>query len=195
MNYDIKKNTLEQCLDYWQSPQDHNKTENYIRPHTEQRTRYLLSLLAKYKVPKNKKVLEIGCNCGRNLNGLFIDGYKHLTGVEISNEAVEKQKEFFPDLKAKIINSSVEDCILKFKENEFHTIYTMAVLQHVHVDSNWIFKEMAKIASEYIILIELNLRDYKKIFEKNGYSLIEKRSCYLIKGLEKYFAWILKKNK
>ncbi|MBN2545708.1 MAG: class I SAM-dependent methyltransferase [Spirochaetes bacterium] len=194
MNYDIRKNSLEECLNYWQSPHDHNKTENYIRPHTEQRTRYLLSLLAKYKVPKNKKILEIGCNCGRNLNGLFIDGYKSLTGVEISTEAVKKQKEFFPELKARIINKPIEDCVLKFKENEFNTIYTMAVLQHIHVDSNWILKEMANIASEYIILIELNLRDYKKIFEKYGYKLIEKRSCYLIKGLEKYFAWILKKK-
>lgn len=194
MNYDIRKNTLEDCLKYWQSPQDHNKTENYIRQHTEQRTRYLLSLLAKYKIPKNKKILEIGCNCGRNLNGLFVDEYKSLVGVEISNEAVRKQKEFFPDLKARIINKPIEECILKFKENEFYVTYTMAVLQHVHVDSNWILKEMAKITSQYIILIELNLRDYKKIFEKNGYKLIEKRSCYLIKGLEKYFAWILKKK-
>jgi 2-polyprenyl-3-methyl-5-hydroxy-6-metoxy-1,4-benzoquinol methylase len=193
MKCDIKMNTLNECLNYWGKTQDQNNPANY--KNKKQRSKYLINILNEYNILKESNICEIGCNCGRNLNMLYKNKYKNLTGIEINNDALNKQKKFFPELRANLINSSIEDCILKFKDNEFDTIFTMAVLQHIHNDSIWIFEHIARITNEYLFLIELNVYSWEKIFTNLGFSLIEKRSCYLIKGLEKYFAWILKKNK
>jgi SAM-dependent methyltransferase len=194
MEYDIKKNTLEECLNHWANPKDHNQPENYNKSYTSQRSKYLYGLLKKYKIPTTSRILEIGCNCCRNLNYIYSKGYNKLTGIEINKKAVELQKELFPKLKANIINSSIEDYILYLNDNKFDVVFTMAVIQHIHLDSNWIFEHIARINKKWLIIIELDLyRDYKNIFTNLGYEQIEIRSCKLIQGLEKYKARIFKK--
>jgi SAM-dependent methyltransferase len=198
MKYDIKNNTLEECQEYWENEAEkgHNKSENYNRIHTQQRSKYLLGLLKKYSIKENSSILELGCNCCRNLNHLFSNNYKNLTGIDISKKALSTKEKFFPELKANLINSSIEDHILKFHDNEFDLVFSMAVLQHVSLDSNWIFEHIARIAKEYIIFIELDLyRNYENLISKFGFSLIERRNCTQIKGLEKYKANIFKRIK
>lgn len=196
--YDIKKNTLEECQIYWKNEAEkgHNKSENYNREHTQQRSRYLLGLLKKYSINEKSSVIELGCNCCRNLNHLFENGYKNITGIEINSIAINQtRKKFFPELEANLINSSIEDVILKIK-NQFDVVFSMAVLQHVSLDSNWIFEHIARITKEYIIFIELDLyRDYEKLISPFGFSLIERTNCTKIKGLEKYKANIFKRVK
>ena len=194
MDYDIKKNTLEECLNHWANPKDHNQPENYNKTYTSQRSKYLYGLLKKYKIPTTSKILEIGCNCCRNLNYIYSKGYNKLTGIEINKNAIELQKELFPKLKVNIINNSIEDYILYLNDNKFDVVFTMAVIQHIHLDSNWIFEHISRINKKWLIIIELDLyRNYKEIFENIGYEQIEVRSCRLIKGLEKYKARIFKK--
>jgi SAM-dependent methyltransferase len=194
MEYDIKKNTLEECLNHWANPKDHNQPENYNKSYTSQRSKYLYGLLKKYKIPVTSKILEIGCNCCRNLNYIYSKGYTKLTGIEINKNAVELKKKLFPKLKANIINSSIEDYILYLNDNKFDVIFTMAVIQHIHLDSNWIFEHIARINKKWLIIIELDLyRNYESIFTNLGYEQIEVRSCKLIQGLEKYKARIFKK--
>jgi hypothetical protein len=70
----------------------------------------------------------------------------------------------------------------------------MAVIQHIHLDSNWIFEHIKRINKKWLIIIELDLyRNYESIFTNLGYEQIEVRSCKLIQGLEKYKARIFKK--
>ena len=61
----------------------------------------------------------------------------------------------------------------------------MAVLMHVHNDSDWVFEHIARISKKKLIIIEhekikskkVFLRNYKNIFEKFG--LREIKSFYL----------------
>lgn len=191
-NYDIKKNTIDECLDYWDDPKDHNIPENYRDK--DQRSRYLVSMLRRYNIPEKSKILEIGCNCCRNLDFLYRDNYKKLTGLEISRRALEAQKDFFPGLKAELIHSSIEDHILKFKTNEFNFTFSMAVLQHIHRDSDWIFSHIARITKGWVMFIESDDRNYNKIMEANGFTLLDKRNCNMIKGLQVYKMRIYQKN-
>lgn len=195
IGYDIKKNTLEECITHWKNPKDHNQPENYNKPGTSQRSKYLYGLLKKYKIPTNSKILEIGCNCCRNLNYIYSKGYNRLTGIEVNQNAIDLQKELFQNLQARLINNSIEDCILKLNDNSFDIVFTMAVIQHIHLDSNWIFEHIARINKRCLIIIEVDIyRNYKNIFENLGYKQIEVRSCKLIKGLERYKARIFKKD-
>jgi hypothetical protein len=93
----------------------------------------------------------------------------------------------FPQLSAnaKLYNAEIEDVMKKFKENEFDLVYTMAVLEHIHPDSEWIFADLARITGSYLITIEdeVNVswkhvpRNYKQIFEPLGLTQIEEGSC------------------
>ena len=151
---------------FWRSPDDSNLPTHYLSG--EERSKFLLRLIKKYGKPKDK-ILEIGCNVGRNLNYLYTHEFKNIEGVEINKEAVELFKEHY-NLPIKIYNSPIEEVIKKL--GNYDIIFTMAVLEHIHTDSEWIFPEIQKRA-KVLITIEDEKgiswrhfpRNYKNIFK------------------------------
>ncbi len=188
---------------YWRHPGDqHNSPEGYIG--TLENSEFLLKLIKKYVNPQ-EKILEIGCNVGRNLNYLFGAGYKNLESIEISKEALDLMKKTYPQMASsvKIHNNSVEDTIKNFKDNSFDLVFTMAVLEHIHPDSEFIFLEMARITKKYLVTIESEKdlswrhfpRKYKKVFETLGMRQIEQFNCKEIKDLgPNFWARVFKKE-
>lgn len=89
----------------------------------------------------------------------------------------------FPEMAnvANIYNLSVEDKIKELKDDEFDLVFTVAVLMHIHLKSEWIFSEMVRITKEWLIIIEDESgeatknfpRDYKKIFEEFGMKQVQ----------------------
>lgn len=188
--------------DYWKAPCDgDNLPESYLKG--TERSKFLLGILKRYGT-QDFKILEIGCNVGRNLYHLFTSDYRNLEAIEISENAIQVLRRSFPEMakNIKIHNTAVEDIIQKFKINQFNLIYSMAVLEHIHEDSSWIFPEIARITSNFLITIEDEShstwrhfpRNYKKIFESMGMEQVEEINCEEIKGLGKaYNARIFKK--
>jgi len=138
-----------------------------------------------YSINKDKTlpVLEIGCNAGRNLNYLFESGFTNLYGIEINPTAIKILKEKFPEMgsKTKFFIGALEDEIEKITNNQIYLTFTMGVFQHIHPESNWVFKEISRITSNYIITFENESlytiggnfpRDYGKIFTELGWKLI-----------------------
>src|SRR6185436_262364 len=81
---------------YWSRPDDgRNQLPGYIK-HVE-RSEFFFSFFKKYAKPQDR-VLEIGSNVGRNLNHLFLQGFKNLEGIEISQQAVDAMKETYPEI-------------------------------------------------------------------------------------------------
>lgn len=170
------KITGEELREYWSNPpDDKNKPEAYKE--ATGRSDYLVSLLEKYGSKKDK-IFELGCNVGRNLNHLYINGYKNLESVEINTGALEELRKTFPDMAANVTlnNSAAEEFMPTLKDNSFDVMYTMAVLLHIHPDSEWIFEHMVRATKKYLIIIEaetsveykLYARDYKAVFEGLG---------------------------
>jgi len=134
-------------------------------------------------IDSNEPILEIGCNLGRNLNFLFEQGYSNLHAIEISPEAIDLMKKYYPKLVSKftIMIGSVEEKIKECKDNQFSITFSLAVLQHIHPDSNFIFEEISRVTSKYIITIEEENnynpggtfpRDYSKIFASLGWEMV-----------------------
>jgi len=46
---------------------------------------------------------------------------------------------------ARVYNSPVENVIKGLKDNYYDLVFTVAVLYHIHTDSEWIFPEMVRI--------------------------------------------------
>lgn len=170
---------------FWSQPSpDRNDPAGYRFP--LHRSKYLYSLLP--PLSKKAKILEVGCNVGRNLNFLFEKGYRNLYGIEINKKAVSLMRKFYPKLakKAHIIGKPTEEAIFEFKDNYFDLIFTMASLMHHHPSSDFILKEIYKKSKKYILTIEDETNDkplqfarnYKKIFESLGMKEITSETIY-----------------
>jgi SAM-dependent methyltransferase len=142
--------------------------------HNGKLTEYLVSLVKQYVKP-DASIVELGCNAGRNLYQLWQAGYQNLSGVEINSGALNLMKQKFPDMNVKAYEGSIEDRIRAL--GEFDLVFTIAVLEHIHIDSEWVFEEIARKAKRYLITIEgeekiesdLHFpRNYKSIFENLG---------------------------
>ena len=175
-----KQRKPEGIQEFWQKAENDSWLKYSVG---QEKSIFLANLMEKLPLRKNGKILELGCNIGRNLSYLQTIGCTNLFGVELNKEAVKQSKKFYPNLKAKITNSTIED----FARNGFGRyglIFTMAVLEHIPKESEWIFQSMATHA-KYIITIEdeksINKicfpRNYKKIFENLGMKQIYKTHC------------------
>lgn len=191
----IKQKSRDELHSFWRNPDKHNRPEGYVEG--MERSKQLLELIKKAGLDSKSRILEIGPNVGRNLNYLFENGFSNLAGIEINSEAVRLMKEKYPEMsaKAQIYNQPAEEKIKEFANEEFDLVFSMAVLEHIHEDSAWIFGEMARIAGKVIITIEDESgaswrhfpRNYKAIFEGLGFEQIYERNCGDIAELDDKF--------
>lgn len=137
--------------DYWRHPGDDNSPCSYGRPLIG-RSLFLVDKMRQHAAPGDR-ILELGCNVGRNLAFLHHGGFKNLQGVEINEEASRLMTEIFPELKhVRVVVSTIEDFLSMTEDDAFDVIFTMAVLEHVHTDSNWVFKEMTRVSSKILVI-------------------------------------------
>jgi SAM-dependent methyltransferase len=179
-----------QLHDFWRSPDAANRPTGYLEG--ADRSRFLTDIVNRH-VPHQAPILEIGCNVGRNLHYLAGAGFTNLSGIEINEEAVRLLRATFPELEQtlRLWNEPVENAITKFHDRQFGLVYTMAVLEHIHPDSEWIFAEMARITGDVLMTIEDEHgvswrhfpRDYGAIFQALGLQQVEVRGCDDIEGL------------
>lgn len=177
--FKARRGTKDYTHEYWRQPAPSisNRPEAYID--FPARSEYLVQLINEHAlVSRQAKILEIGTNVGRNLAKLFSEGFHNLTGIEISQPAIELMKTTYPEMYADstIHNAAVEEIIESFGDNEFDLVYTMGVLMHIHRDSEWVFEHIARIA-KLLIAIEAESgtsdnirfpREYQPAFEQYG---------------------------
>lgn len=175
--------TRQELQRYWSAPPDEgNMPESYLQESESARSEFLVSLIRKY-AGFESRIMEIGCNAGRNLNFLFHAGFQNLSAIEISERAIAKFREAFPEVAAHvdIRHAPVEEALSDYQSNSMDMIFTMAVLEHIHPDSSAIFGEMVRVARRWIVTIEDEMdiserhfpRNYKRVFEKLGIRQLE----------------------
>jgi len=201
----IDKYSISECHEYWRNPPvGGNRPEAYLGNEEDTKSKFLLELIEKY-VKKDGNVLEIGCNVGRNLNCLYSGGYKKLGGIEISANALDLLLKTYTELakECTLYGASVEDTIVSISDNSYNAVYTMAVLEHIHPDSEWVFEHIARVAKDVIITIEDEIsvsshtfpRNYKEAFERVGMLQVEAINCKHVHRLSgSFMARVFKHN-
>lgn len=122
------------------------------------------------------RILDLGCNVGRELNHLWHQGYRNLTGVEIGEEPVRAMREVFPELAAgaRILNESMADAVRDFEDGEFDLVYAHGSLISLSAREQFVYDEMCRITRRWIITHEnenssmLFARDFGKVFTWRG---------------------------
>lgn len=191
--------TLNEVENYWKNPDGKNDPIGYIVG--QEKTDFLCGQISKLDIKKNDFILELGCNIGRNLNGLAIRGYKFIKGIEINTKCKKVTDSLFPKLKgmdAPVHYGQIERLLPTYPANFNRLVFTMAVLCHIHPDvENIVFDNMFRITNKYIITIEDEYkvserhcpRNYQKIFESRGMKQIQFLSCKGIPKLGKNYVY------
>ena len=136
--------------DFWrQRHPDGNVPEDYLNT---RRSELLLPLIE--DLPLAAKILEVGCNIGRNLAYLHDHGYENLAGVEISPHAVDLLRVHHPQLEGVPIHvGPAEDELDRFADKEFDLVFTMAVLEHIHPDSRRVIDNIVR-CGRHVLTVE-----------------------------------------
>ena len=98
-------------------------------------------------IPKNARILEVGCNVGNNLLHLRKMGYTDLYAIEIYQQAVVEAKKRIPG--AQIIRGDALD--IPFKDGYFDLVFTSGVLIHIAPKNRKkVMSEIYRISKKYI---------------------------------------------
>lgn len=174
------KGSRDELASYWSRPPSKgNQPEAYAA--ATERSDYLVDLLQRQAISAGP-TLEIGCNVGRNLNALRNGGFPSLSGIEINAGAIDAMGQHFPDLllDATILNEPVETALPKLGDRQFDLTFTMAVLLHIHPDSEWVFDDMLRVTDKHLIVIENENQSSYKIFPRNYREIFESRGAVQI---------------
>jgi len=176
--------SLEEIHAYWRKsrePGSENAPDRYTIPIG--RSLFLIDKMKKHAT-RYSNILEIGCNAGRNLAFLHHAGFKRLKGIEISEDAVGLLRKTYRELKrVKVTVSPIEDAIKEIPDNAFDVVFTMAVLEHVHWDSEWIFAEIARIGRK-VMTIEAEDQSNSRLFPRNYQTAFENLGLHQIDYLD-----------
>lgn len=174
-----------QIHSYWRSPPTENAPERYAWESRGERSRFLVSLVERY-ASSDARILEVGCNVGRNLEYLRRAGFMNLTGIDINPQAVALMGQTYPELAdlATIKVGAAEDIIPSFGDSEFDVVFTLAVLEHIHPESEWLFAHLARIARTLITIEDERTvhwrvfpRNYREVFEGLGRTQVHEEIC------------------
>ncbi len=178
----MKKLSPEACHEYWTETVNNIGSLNHPIFYAAKPTTildFLVQFWSSY-TSKTDNILEIGCNCGANLNYLYKQGYKNLSGIEINKTAIKEMKRLYPDTytNTNIHIGSIEDTTKIILDKTYDTTFSMAVLMHIHPQNiKQVFTELKRITRKYIVTIENEnsalsnitfIRNYKKEFKKIG---------------------------
>lgn len=186
---------LKKVHDYWIRPDDGlNQPERY-RDVSPERSIYLVDLFKRAGVTKTMRILELGPNVGRNLAHLWENGYRCLSGIEISKDAVDLMRRTYPQLKdIELMNAPIEDVAKILPTRAYDVIFSMAVQQHIHPESEWVFKELARACHMMITIEDEYLsgplhfpRNYRNVYEAHWMKQILCESDRDIPGLGNHF--------
>lgn len=170
--------SLNQVHEYWKTTDDrYNSPETYLNSSTDV-PEIIFDLIKRTGCDKNSTVLDLGCNVGRNMNYLFVRGYEHLSGIDISKRAIDLMQKSFPIMakSSSVYNDSFENILPNTKNLKFDIVFTSAVLMHIHKDSEYLLDYIPKLVNKFLITFEDEVgvarknfpRNYKSVFEKLG---------------------------
>ncbi|MDQ3049037.1 MAG: methyltransferase domain-containing protein [Bacteroidota bacterium] len=173
-------------IDFWKS--DFGKEYTDRNSHSEKEwDEFYINTWGKTKIemnsaflghlPKESRILEVGCNTGMQLNGLQRMSFENIYGVELQPYAAEEAKKYTKGIN--IVCGSGFD--LPFKDSFFDVVCTNGVLIHISpTDLPKIMAEMYRCSKKYIWgfeyyaenVTEINYRGHSNYLWKADYAAL-----------------------
>jgi len=174
----------ETSREYWRHPRRYATSDEmhisepkyYAQEGLGALSEWLIEVLRDARLSRSHRILEVGCNCGRNLDHLFKAGFTNVFGVELNPEAADHAWTAYPRIADKIVCSDAQSYLAEQASNSFNVVFTQGVLMHIQPDEDYLFGQMARVARHLILVNEVEIaagilerhkfaRNYKEVFE------------------------------
>lgn len=155
---------------------NHDQKEYWDRAAKEKKfpTPFQIDEFKKY-VSRGMNILDVGCGYGRTLNELYDGGFKNLTGIDYSQEMINRGLDSHPYLN--LIKNDGER--IPFSDNEFDAVILISVLTSNIKDEEQqnLISEISRVLKAGGILYiadflinqdERNIKRYNKYEDKYG---------------------------
>jgi len=174
----INKNTWN---DEWK---DFKGLNFFGKKFAESQKKTVNNILEKEDVPKNIKIIDLGCGTGRTIK-MFRDlRYYNSIGIDISQNSIQHcSRNGF------IINKDVflmDGTKTKFNDNSFDLVFADGVLEHFK-DFTPFVKEMCRISKKYVLITQPNhfslygkilLLLNRKVVDEYTYKISDFENCF-----------------
>jgi methyltransferase family protein len=171
--------SADECRKYWKARSTESVDGNNPRQYARKDRRigdFLAHIIRPYLSPGDP-ILELGSNCGVNLDCLRENGFHNLHDIEICASAIELMRSAFPKLSCTVINGSVEEVLPRLKSASYKLVFSMGVAMHIHPNSRFVFRDISRISSQYVFAIETEVanncyvfaRNYRRVYESLGF--------------------------
>jgi SAM-dependent methyltransferase len=187
--------------EFWTQPAPEGNVPSDYIGHTA-RSELLLELID--DLPAEARIVEVGCNVGRNLAWLHDHGRTRLTGVEINPHAVALLRETYPQLAdVQVHVGPAEEVLPTLPDDSADLVFTMAVLEHVHPDSTVIFDRMTAIAPRVLAIEPPGTASHRQfahdvvdVFTSRGMDLVAEQPLVdrPETDLQTYVAWTFERR-
>ena len=148
--------------------------EYYAYYGPDETSAHLLDVLDE-RVGVDASVLELGCSAGRHLAHLREAGFEDLTGVDLNPEAFEVLAETYPDLDdcGTFHVGAIEEFLPTVAADRFDAVFSVETLQHVHPDDAWVFGEVARVAEDLLVTVEVEGGEADRAGEDPGVNYVD----------------------
>jgi 2-polyprenyl-3-methyl-5-hydroxy-6-metoxy-1,4-benzoquinol methylase len=102
-----------------------------------------LDYFLKFNIPKDAKILDVGCNFGSLIHNFYSLGYTNVYGIEINKEAVDKGKTFYPELSEKLSVHNPGN--IPFDSDSFDVVLMFDVIEHVPEVEKFLKNEVKRV--------------------------------------------------
>lgn len=102
-----------------------------------------LEYFLKFNLPKNVRILDIGCNYGSLIYNLHKLGYKNVQGIDINKEAIKEGKANYKSIKNKLKFYNGET--IPFKEESFDVVLMFDVIEHIPNVGRFLKEEVYRV--------------------------------------------------
>lgn len=103
------------------------------------------------EIKNDIRILEIGCNQGKQLAILEKMGFTNLWGIDINTTILNNEAK--KNTQWNVVEGSAFD--IPFKDNFFEMVFTSGILIHIHPDDyDKIFDEMYRVTKRYVWCFE-----------------------------------------
>ena len=151
-------------------------------------------------IPRNGRILEVGCNIGCQLEILQGMGFTQLYGIELQSGAVEIAKQRVP--KINVIQGSAFD--IPFRDGFFDLVFTSGVLIHIAPsDRSQVMAEVYRCTQNYIwgfeywspVSTEVIYRGHNQLLWKANFVSLYKEQFGSLKILkEQHYSYLENSN-
>lgn len=170
----MKKNNIQENMWIGQFGDSYSK-RNIVTPEKVDDCKYIFKkIFSKVKTKEINRVLEVGCNLGRNLIALKKLLDCECFGVEPNRYAREKLKKLKNFKDQNIVDAFADN--IPFENELFDLVFTSVVL--IHIPNNKInncLDEIFRLSKKYILTIEYFSPEYQEIIYRGEKKLLFKR--------------------